>query len=174
MARVRFTATVLRFGQHGEKTGWTYFEIPPDIASKIKPGNRKSFRVKGSLDRHSISAVALIPMGGGSFIMPLNAKLRRALGKGKGASISVTLEEDKSPFRLNPDLLDCLADAPAARKFFECLPGAHQRYISKWIDSAKTAPTRARRIAVALNTLSRKQGFREMLPASGNRSAEGI
>lgn len=46
MATVQFTTTIHKFDKQGEKTGWTYFEIPADLAQKLKPGNKKSFRVK--------------------------------------------------------------------------------------------------------------------------------
>jgi len=62
---IDFTTTILQFGQQGEKTGWHYIEIPADIAQQLKPGNKKSFRVKGKLDHFSFSGVALLPMGGG-------------------------------------------------------------------------------------------------------------
>ena len=78
---VSFTTTIHKFAQQGEKTGWTYIEIPVDIAEKLQPGNRKGFRVKGKLDNHKISNIALIPMGGGKFILTLNAALRKATGK---------------------------------------------------------------------------------------------
>ena len=31
----------------GEKTGWSYIEIPAAIAQQLKPNYKKSFRVKG-------------------------------------------------------------------------------------------------------------------------------
>jgi len=34
------------------------------------PNNKKSFKVKGTLDSHTIKQTALIPMGDGSFILP--------------------------------------------------------------------------------------------------------
>lgn len=46
MKAVQFIATIHRFESKGEKTGWTYIEIPVDIAQQLKPGNKKSFRVK--------------------------------------------------------------------------------------------------------------------------------
>src|SRR5215831_8283059 len=95
---VRFTATIHQFAQQGEKTGWSYIEIPVDIAQKLKPGNKKEFKVKGKLDAHPITRVSLLPMGGGKFIMPINAKFRKATGKRKGAMLKVALEEDKSQF----------------------------------------------------------------------------
>ncbi|MGE5108027.1 MAG: hypothetical protein ACM3H8_10810, partial [Sphingobacteriales bacterium] len=34
---ITFTAVIKRFDKQGEKTGWTYIEIPSDIADKIMP-----------------------------------------------------------------------------------------------------------------------------------------
>ena len=170
MARaVKFIATIKKFDKQGEKTGWTYFEIPADIAEKIKPGNKKSFRVKGKLDDCKISGIAILPMGGGAFIMPLNAAMRKGIHKRHGAMLTVKLEEDKNPFQFNKDFLDCLVDEPVARSFFETLPGSHQRYFSKWIDDAKTEPTRTKRIAMAVNALAKKWGYAEMLRASSGK-----
>jgi hypothetical protein len=160
---VKFNTTILKFGQKGEKTGWTYIEVPADIAQKLKPGNRKEFKVKGKLDKHSIKRMSMIPMGGGVFILVLNAALRKAIAKKHGAMLSVQLETDDSAFIFNKDFITCLDDEPPAKKFFATLPGSHQRYFSKWIDDAKTEPTRVKRITKAINALARKMGFNEML-----------
>jgi hypothetical protein len=133
---IDFTATLKQFAEQGEKTGWTYFEVPSDLAQRLKPGNKKSFRVKGKLDNYKITGVSLLPMGGGVFIMAVNASMRKGIAKKKGAMIRVRLEEDKNEFRFNKDFMDCLEDEHAAIAFFKTLPGSHQRYFSKWIDSA--------------------------------------
>lgn len=73
---VQFTATIAQFAAQGEKTGWTYIVVPADVAEQMNPGVRKSYRVKGKLDAHPIKSVAILPMGGGEFIMPLNASMR--------------------------------------------------------------------------------------------------
>lgn len=163
---IQFTTTILRFGKQGEKTGWTYIEIPAEIARQLKPGNRKEFKVKGKLDKHNITRQSVMPMGGGAFIMPLNAELRKAIGKRHGAMLDVKLQEDKSEFVFNADFVECLNDDPVAKKFFDGLPGSHQRYFSKWIDSAKTEATRVKRITMAINALSKKLGYGEMIRAS--------
>lgn len=160
---VQFTATLNQFAAQGEKTGWTYIEIPVDIAQKLKPGNKKSFRVKGKLDSYKIAGIALLPMGGGSFIMAINATMRKGIGKQKGAMVKVQLEEDKKGFQFNKDFMECLTDEPAAMEFFKTLAGSHQRYFSKWIDDAKTEPTKTKRIAWAVTALSKKQGYGEMI-----------
>jgi len=162
---VQFTAIMKKFQKQGEKTGWTYIEVPPDLVQKLKPGNRKEFKVKGKLDKTSISRVSLLPMGEGLFIMPVNASMRKAIGKRHGAMVKLELVEDKSEFIFNRDFMECLADDAVAHDFFKTLPGSHQRYFSKWIDAAKTDQTRAKRIAQALNGLSKRRGYAEMLRA---------
>jgi uncharacterized protein YdeI (YjbR/CyaY-like superfamily) len=102
-------------------------------------------------------------MKGGGFILTLNAALRKGIAKGIGAMVVVKITEDKEPFRFNQDFLACLHDEPSALEYFNSLPGSHQRYFSKWIDDAKTVPTRAKRIAMAVNALARKKGYGEML-----------
>ena len=162
---VQFTATIKKFDKQGEKTGWTYIEIPADLVQKLKPGNRKEFKVKGKLDKFVINRISLLPMGGGLFIMPVNAAMRKAIGKRHGAIVKVQLTEDKSEFVFNSDLMDCLHDEPGALDFFKTLSGSHQRYFSKWIDSAKTEQTKAKRIAQAVNALAKNLGYPEMLRA---------
>ncbi len=167
---VQFTTTIHRFGKQGEKTGWTYFEVPPDLAQELKPGNKKEFKVKGRLDAHPIKRVSLLPMGGGKFIFVLNAAIRKKIGKKHGATVIVQLTEDKSEFVFNKDFMECLDDEPAAKNFFQSLTGSHQRYFSKWIDDAKTEPTKTKRIAMAVNALAKKWGYPEMIRAQNKNS----
>ncbi|MBL7740984.1 MAG: DUF1905 domain-containing protein [Chitinophagaceae bacterium] len=163
MKTVSFTTTIHKFDKQGEKTGWTYIEIPADVAQKIKPGNKKSFRVKGKLDNYKIAGISLLPMGGGAFVMALNATMRKGIGKKHGAMLKVELQEDTKEFAFNKDFIECLEDEPSAIEFFRSLAGSHQRYFSKWIDSAKTVETKAKRIAWAVTALSKKQGYGEMI-----------
>ena len=160
---IRFTTIIKQFDQQGEKTGWTYIEIPCDLAEKLVPGNKKGFRVKGKLDNYAIAHIALLPMGGGNFILTLNADLRRGIHKKKGAMLEVKLQVDPEGYKLNEDFIACLNDEPTGRKFFDSLSGSHRNYFSKWIDSAKTEPTKIKRIAMAVNALSKKWGYPEML-----------
>jgi len=160
---ITYTTEILKFKEQGEKTGWSYIEIPAKIAQKIKPDCKVSFRVKGKLDDFAIKQVALLPMGGGDFIMPLNATIRKGIHKQKGATLKVQLEEDKSDFTFNADFIACLEDEPEAMKFYKTQPGSHQKYFSKWIDSAKTDATKTKRIAMAVNALARHLRYNEML-----------
>jgi len=160
---IKFTATIQKFASQGEKTGWTYIVIPAELAQQLSPGNKKSFRVKGKLDKHSISGMALIPMGEGNFIMALKADLRKAIGKQKGATLQVVLAVDTVPYQVNILLVQCLEDEPAAMQYFKSLPSSHQHYFSKWIESAKTEPTKTKRISMAVNAMSKRMDFGQML-----------
>ncbi len=163
--RIQFETRIEKFGEMGEKTGWRYILIPAGIASVLKPGWKKSFRVMGNLDSFFLKGQAIVPMGGGDFILPLKANLRKELRKDAGASIRVDLREDTDEPGLDPDFEDCLSDAPEARVHFETLTKSHQRYFSKWISEAKTIQTKEKRIVESLRALSLKWGFSEMLLA---------
>jgi hypothetical protein len=160
---VRFTTTILKFGEQGEKTGWTYIEVKEAIAQKIKPGNKKPFRVKGKLDNYSIKGIALMPMGDGSFIMAINATIRKGIGKRKGATLKVTIEADEEIIKPPIELIECLQDEPKALTFFKTLTKGHQNYFGNWIRSAKTEQTKAKRIAQAINALSKGWHFGIMM-----------
>ena len=168
-----FTALLQRFGEKGEKTGWTYIDIPLDITESLKPGQRTSFRVKGKLDNYPIEHVALIPMGrpdihtddivDRQFIMAINATMRRGIRKEEGVSIQVTIDVDDSPMPLSEDLMACLEDDPKALDFFNGLTKGHQNYFSNWIESAKTVETKTKRITQAVTGLSLGMGYPEMI-----------
>lgn len=162
---VEYKTTILKFDNQGEKTGWTYIEVPADVAEQLSD-SKKSFRVKGKLDKHIIKQMALLPMGRGNFIMPLKADLRKAIGKKHGAQIVVSLAFDKEDFKFAEDFIACLEDEPKAIAYFKKLTGSHQKYFSKWIDSAKTEETKVKRITMAVNALARNMGYPEMLRES--------
>jgi hypothetical protein len=160
---IEFTTTILQFDKKGEKTGWSYIEISAIQAHKVKPNCKVSFRVKGSLDNFTFEKVALLPMGDGSFILPINGQIRKAIKKSKGDTIHVKLEYDKRQLTPSRDFIKCLKEDERALSHFESLPKSHQNYFSKWIESAKTIQTKTKRIVMAVDALARKQGFGEII-----------
>ncbi len=149
----------------GEKTSWTYIDIPNEIAEKLNPGIKKSYRVKVVLDNIKINAMALIPIGDGNFILTLNAEIRKNLHKKQGDLLLVKIELDKVGYIQNELFLICLNDEPDALKYFNTLPRGHQNYFSKWIDSAKTEATQSKRITQVLNALTKKWDYGMMIRA---------
>ena len=166
---ITFNAIIHKFEKKGEKTGWSYIEVPADIAEQLKPGCKKSFKVKGKLDAFSILQVSLLPMGNGNFIIPFNADMRKGTAKKKGAMLKVQLTEDKKGYELNKDLMECLADEPKAMEFFKTKTRSFQTYYSKWVETAKTETTKAKRIAMAVSSLANKIEFGEMLRMERNK-----
>lgn len=169
LGMIAFTTTIKKFVRKGEKSGWSYLEISSRHAGRLKPGCRVSFRVRGRIDRHEISGAAILPMGDGSFILPFNASMRKATGKSAGETVRVRLTADETEYPMSEDLMACLRDDPVAHDFFQTLPGSHQRYFSKWIESAKTSVTRTKRLVMAVEGLSRRMGFGEIIRANKQR-----
>lgn len=163
--KICFTATILKFGQQGEKTGWSYIHIPAHLARELKPDNKKSFRVKGTLDNYAIKQVSLLPMGEGDFIMAFNAAMRKGTGKREGAMIEVTLQEDKTELEMPADFTECLHADEEALAFFNKQPKSHQNYWIKWVAAVKTAEARESRVLRAVTALSKGFRFAEMLRA---------
>lgn len=154
----------------GEKTGWSYIRVPAALAEQLNPGIRKSFRVKGRLDDHPISGMALLPMGEGDFIMALKAAVRKAIRKQKGDSLEVQIEVDKKEIAPPKELLDCLADEPDALKFFRGLPRSHQNWYGNWVKTARTEGTKARRIAQIVEGMVKRMSFQAMIRAYGENA----
>lgn len=159
---VKFKAQLQKFGEMGEKSGWTYILIEQKIAQKILPGKKNSFRVKGNLDDFPISKTAILPFGDGNFVLPVNATIRKGIKKGVGEKVELLLEAD-GDLQIAADLLSCLEDDPVAKSYFLKLPPSHQRYYSRWIESAKTEGTRTKRIALAISAFSKKMSYNEMM-----------
>jgi hypothetical protein len=160
---VKFSALIKQFSEQGEKTGWTYIDVPAEVAATLKPGNKKSFRVKGKLDKHPIKQVALMPMGGGDFIMAVNAAMRKGIKKNIGATVEVQLAKDEDKKQPPAALIECLVDEPRAKAFYDSLTYGHRNYFSNWIEAAKTEPTRIKRIAQTIDALSKRMDYGEMI-----------
>ena len=161
---VEFTTIILQFADQGEKTGWTYIEVPADIAQQLYPGNKKSFRVRGMLDGFAVAGMALMPMGGGNFIMALKAEVRKGIRKSAGAVLQARLEVDTDyKVEIPAELQECFDFEPDALEFYNSLPKSHREYFLKWINDAKTSETRAKRIVNTVNAMLRKWSYNIMI-----------
>ena len=160
---VKFKTYIKKFGEKGEKTGWTYIDISQKIAEKLKSDCKKSFRVKGKIDDYEIKAIALTPMGEGNFILAINGVIRKAIRKIHGAEIIVEIEEDTAVLELSPDMMECLQDEPIAFKYFNSLPGSHKNWFSNWVKAAKTIHTSTKRIATVVKACEMGMSFSEMM-----------
>jgi hypothetical protein len=160
---VSFKAEIKKFGAKGEKSGWSYLEIPYEIAVKLHDRDKKAFRVKGNIDECTIKAIAVLPMGEGNYILPLNGEIKKGIRKRAGAFVVLKIEADLSEIEIPHDLQECLDDEPVAGEWFAGLKKGERNYFIKWISSAKTEVTRAKRIALAINAFLNKMDFGAMI-----------
>ena len=158
-----FKATILTFTRKGEKSGWTYIDIPLDIITKLKLKNRREFRIKGFIDDVKFERMVCFPVKDGSFLIAINGELRKKLGKKEGAMVTIKFEKDDSGALKSQELLDCLKEEPAAFEQFNSLTSSHQNYFHNYINSAKGADTKAGRILNSINAMLKKQDFGEMI-----------
>ncbi len=155
-----FITVIHQFEEKGEKSGWHYIEVPLDVSEQLNPGVKTTYRVKGYLDNFLISGVALVPVGDGNFIIAINAVMLKGIGKRKGAMLKVNLEAHLDyTVEMPDDLADCLNDEPDAMAQFNSLAKSHRDYFIKWIGSAKTEPTRIKRIANTVTAMIHKMDY---------------
>ena len=164
----KFVAEIQKFAKNADKTGWTYVIVPAAVAQKLNQESKKSFRVKGFLDKYPIAQIAIMPMGEGEYILALNAQMRKGISNKIGEDLQLQLEIDKDPIEIDDDLLACIEEEELALKHFNDLTPSHRNYFSKHVSSAKTPETKAKRIAQTINALMKGWTYPEMLRGQKN------
>jgi Bacteriocin-protection, YdeI or OmpD-Associated/Domain of unknown function (DUF1905) len=143
---VRFHATILQSG----KTA-TGIRVPSTVVSSLGPSKRPAVRVtiNGYTYRSSVASM------GGEFMLSVSAEVRERAGVAAGDEVDVDIELDTDPREvvLPADLLDALERDTDAKRHFDDLSYSNKRRMVIPIEQAKTAETRQRRIAKAVNTL---------------------
>ena len=144
---MRFRAELRRTG--GTTTG---FEVPEEVVAELNGGGRPKVAatVNGYRWRSSIARM------GGGYWLGVSAEHRAGAGIEGGQVLDVDVELDAAPREVEvPDDLRAALDAdPAARAFWDTLSFSHRRYHVDQLGSAKTAETRARRLAKSIALLS--------------------
>lgn len=137
--------------------GWVYVVIKEIAVDKrVKHG---WVQVSGTIDGFELKRYKLMPMKNGCMFLPVRAEIRKAIGKKEGDTIRVILFADYSPIEIPEELLVCLQDEPAAKKFFFTLTESEQQFYIKWIYEAKQEVTKTNRIVKAIKKLQQKEKF---------------
>lgn len=140
---MKFHATVDANG----KTA-TGIRVPEDVMAGLGPGKRPKVRVtiNGHVYRTSVSSM------GGTYVFGVSAEVRSSAGVAAGDEVDVDIELDTEPreVAVPADLSAAIDGDTEARRFFDGLSYTHQRWYVDWIESAKKAETRERRVAQAV------------------------
>ena len=126
-------------------------EVPAEVVTALGPSRKPPVRVtiKGYTYRSTVATV------GGRFMVGVSNEVRASAGVAAGDQVDVEMELDTAPreVAVPAELAKELAADPAARKAFEALSYSKKRVLVDPVANAKTAETRDRNIAKALNSL---------------------
>ena len=130
--------------------GGAYVVVPPEVVDAL--GGDGRIPVRATFDgveyRGSIAS-----MGGAKVLGVLKA-IREQLEKEPGDVLTVKVARDDAPRTVAvPEDLAAALDAAGRLGAFDALSYSHQREYVEWIDEAKRAETRARRIAHTVERL---------------------
>ncbi|HEX3589775.1 MAG TPA: YdeI/OmpD-associated family protein [Pseudonocardiaceae bacterium] len=143
---MRFHATIELNG----KTA-TGIEVPPEVVTELGGGKRAKVTVtiNGFTYRNSIASM------GGRFLISVSADVRAQAGVAAGDQVDVDVELDTAPREVTvpDDLAAALARDAKARGAFEKLTYSHRLRWVSWINDAKKAETRDRRVVTAIEDL---------------------
>jgi Bacteriocin-protection, YdeI or OmpD-Associated/Domain of unknown function (DUF1905) len=143
---IRFRATLQLAG----KTA-TGIRVPDEVVTSLGKSKRPPVRV--TMNGHTYrSTVAVM---GGEYLVGVSAENRKLAGVAAGDEVEVRLELDTAPREITVpgDFAEALAGDPDARRFFDGLSYSQKQWFVTGIEDAKTAETRQRRIAKAIERL---------------------
>jgi len=133
----RFKSTIVKSGARA------FITIPFDPNEVW--GRKQSHHISGSVNGRQVRGQ--LGFDGEQFILTLGPAWRRDNGLDAGAKVDVVLSpEGPQSERLSPDVSGALEAEPQAKAFFDALATFYRKNYMRWIDSAKRAETRSRRI----------------------------
>lgn len=132
--------------------GGAYIEVPDAVVQAL--GGRGRVPVQATFD--GVAYAGSVVSMGGAKVIGVRKDIRQQLGKEPGDGVTVTLRPDDAPRAVTvaDDLRRALVDG-GVDATFDGLSFSHQREYVTWIDEAKKAETRARRIAQTVERLGR-------------------
>lgn len=150
--RIRCEATLLRPATP-KNAGWSFLVLPAAASAKLPTRGMSS--VEGTLAGRPFRAT-LAPDGQGSHWLRVERALREAAGAEVGDTVALEFGPTATALEppLPPDLRKALAAAPEAQARWSGLTTVQRRDWIQWLDSAKKAETRARRVASACERLA--------------------
>ena len=150
----KFRARIKSNNDNGGGSG-AWVDVSFDVE---KAFGKKRVPIRATIDGEPYRG-SLVRMGSDCHMLLVRKAIRQKIGKKTGDIVTVTLREDTASrtVKLPADVSRALNPQPAAGKFFDDLSFTHQREYIEWINDAKQAETRQRRIGQMLELLARKK-----------------
>ncbi|MBE0408560.1 MAG: DUF1905 domain-containing protein [Anaerolineales bacterium] len=147
--KIKFRAVIEDAGGGG-----AYVTIPFEVEKVFK---KKRVKVKATIAGEPYRG-SLVRMGGDYHILGVRKDIRERIGKTFGEEIEVEIEEDTEPRAgtIPEDVSQALKSNPDLETYFRGLSYTHQKEYIQWIQEAKRAETRQRRVIKMLELI--KQG----------------
>lgn len=142
MAAMRFDAEV-----HHRGRAATLVWVPEEVAAALGAGQRLA--VKGTVAGEAYAGWLRRVRDSGDHYLLVDRRLRA----GDVVPVELAVDGDPAPDDLPDDVADLLAGFPRAQAGWEDLPPSHRLEYLAWIDEARGADTRHRRIMNAIEKL---------------------
>ena len=147
----KFTARLESIGPGGS---WTRMQIPFDAAAAF--GSRGRVAVCGTLNGFAFRT-SILPNGDGTHHMMLNKALLAGAEASAGERVAVVMERDVASREVATpsDLATALGKSREAKEVWAAkTPTFRAEYVA-WVDEAKSAGTRARRVGTTVERVAR-------------------
>jgi len=152
-AKATFKTKLHRPANPGDDDSWTFLVLPKSASDTLPRRGRTT--VDGAINGHPFQAT-LEPDGQLSHWLKVSKKLREAAGAEVGDEVTVDIapvEEEPNP-EIPADFQQALDASSDAKEGWNKTTAIAQVDWVHWVESAKQAKTREKRIAVACDKLS--------------------
>ncbi|MBV9646157.1 MAG: DUF1905 domain-containing protein [Candidatus Eremiobacteraeota bacterium] len=146
---IRFKARLFRDPKAAKNGSWALLTMPKSVSEKLA-GMTK---VEGTINGHPFRA-PLEPNADRGRCLRVNKAVREGAGADAGDTVSLAVLGPEPEAKVPPDLRGVLNASFEAKTLWNELTPLGRRDWVRWIESAKTPETRARRITRTVDQLS--------------------
>jgi hypothetical protein len=152
MPSLQFKARIQSAGS-AESSAWASLQLPKEVSAKLP--TRSIVPIAGTINGHAFRT-SVMPDGKGGHSMMVNKAMRAGGKVGPGDEVTVVFDVDTSTREPDApaDLVTAVsASAKANATWLDITPRARGEWV-EFVEKAKRAETRARRIAKSVERLS--------------------
>ena len=148
-AVLRFNARLLQHPETSKNGSGTLLDVPKDVNKQLHDMSK----VEGTINGHPFRA-ALEPNPSGGRWLKVNKAMSRGAGAADGDTVELAVLGPEPDPKGPADLRKAFASSPEAKAVWKELTTMGRQDWVRWIESAKTSETRARRVTRTIDQLS--------------------